>query len=208
MTNKVNEAILQRTTEIAAWIIANKGSTRSAAAAFGISKSVVQSDLAQRLPNHNPALYQRLRVVMDGNSAPIKNAVPVGPATSPIAERHMQELDKLVSDSERRARARKFDETENGGEKIDCEDERSFAWYVSGVTAVYRNVLYMLALRQKAGTSLKKGKISEVEHTKICEDVLSNAKKYGDMISAQHALLRSVVGGFGGDMGFELNIKQ
>ena len=42
---------------------------RSAARAFGISKSTVHKDLAERLPAFNRSLYLQVKAVLDENKA-------------------------------------------------------------------------------------------------------------------------------------------
>lgn len=55
--------------QLAQYIIENKATVRSAAGKFGISKSTVHKDLADRLPKVNRALYLQARAVLEENKA-------------------------------------------------------------------------------------------------------------------------------------------
>ena len=59
----------QRAIELAEYIIENKTTVRAAAVKFGISKSTVHMDVANRLKKLNPVLYQNVREVLDFNKA-------------------------------------------------------------------------------------------------------------------------------------------
>ena len=59
----------QRAIELAEYIIENKSTVRAAAVKFGISKSTVHMDVANRLKKLNPILYQNVREVLDLNKA-------------------------------------------------------------------------------------------------------------------------------------------
>ncbi len=59
----------QRAVELAEYIIENKTTVRAAALKFGISKSTVHMDVANRLKKLNPYLYQNVREVLDLNKA-------------------------------------------------------------------------------------------------------------------------------------------
>lgn len=61
--------IEQRACDLAAYIIENGATVRSAAKHFGISKSTVHKDLSQRLPQCNKGLYRQVRSVLDLNKA-------------------------------------------------------------------------------------------------------------------------------------------
>ncbi len=61
--------IEQRACDLAAYIIENGATVRSAAKHFGISKSTVHKDLSQRLPQCNKGLYCQVRSVLDLNKA-------------------------------------------------------------------------------------------------------------------------------------------
>ena len=55
--------------QMAQYIIENRATVRSAARAFGISKSTVHKDLAERLPAFNRSLYLQVKAVLDENKA-------------------------------------------------------------------------------------------------------------------------------------------
>lgn len=57
----------ERPRRLAAYIIEQKGTVRSAAAAFGISKSTVHKDVAIRLKRIDPVLYKEVREILDNN---------------------------------------------------------------------------------------------------------------------------------------------
>ena len=61
--------IEDRAIEIASYIIENNAPVRQAAKQFGISKSPVHKDCAERLMQVNPALAQEVRKVWDVNKA-------------------------------------------------------------------------------------------------------------------------------------------
>ena len=59
----------ERACEMALYIIEEKGTVRSAAQKFGLSKSTVHKDLSQRLPLFNRSLYLQVKEVLDRNKA-------------------------------------------------------------------------------------------------------------------------------------------
>lgn len=61
--------IEERACQMAQYIIENRATVRSAARAFGISKSTVHKDLAERLPAFNRTLYLQVKAVLDENKA-------------------------------------------------------------------------------------------------------------------------------------------
>lgn len=61
--------IEDRAVEIANYIIENNATVRQAAKQFGISKSTVHKDCAERLAQVNPALAAEVRKVLDVNKA-------------------------------------------------------------------------------------------------------------------------------------------
>ncbi|HIT31455.1 MAG TPA: sporulation transcriptional regulator SpoIIID [Candidatus Enterenecus stercoripullorum] len=61
--------IEERACRMAQYIIENRTTVRAAARAFGISKSTVHKDLAERLPAFNRALYLQVKAVLDENKA-------------------------------------------------------------------------------------------------------------------------------------------
>ena len=61
--------IEERACQMAQYIIENRATVRSAARAFGISKSTVHKDLYERLPAFNRSLYLQVKAVLDENKA-------------------------------------------------------------------------------------------------------------------------------------------
>ena len=61
--------IEERAIEIANYIIESNATVRQAAKQFGISKSTVHKDCAERLAQVNPALAAEVRKVLDVNKA-------------------------------------------------------------------------------------------------------------------------------------------
>lgn len=61
--------IEERACELAIYIIENQATVRVAAQKFGISKSTVHKDLAERLPLYNRSLYLQVKAVLDENKA-------------------------------------------------------------------------------------------------------------------------------------------
>ncbi len=59
----------ERAVELAEYIVENKATVRAAAKEFGISKSTVHMDVAQRLRRLNPQLYTEVREVLEVNKA-------------------------------------------------------------------------------------------------------------------------------------------
>ena len=59
----------ERACEMALYIIEEKGTVRSAARKFGLSKSTVHKDLSERLPTFNGPLYEQVKVVLEVNKA-------------------------------------------------------------------------------------------------------------------------------------------
>ena len=59
----------ERACEMALYIIEEKGTVRSAARKFGLSKSTVQKDLSERLPTFNRPLYEQVKAVLEVNKA-------------------------------------------------------------------------------------------------------------------------------------------
>ena len=57
----------ERATMLGEYIVRNKTTVRAAASAFGISKSTVHIDVAQRLKRYDPQLYCQVRKVLDVN---------------------------------------------------------------------------------------------------------------------------------------------
>ena len=63
----MSDTIEQRVCQLAVYMIETGATVRAAAAHFGISKSTVQKDLQQRLPQCNRSLYEQVRQVLDVN---------------------------------------------------------------------------------------------------------------------------------------------
>ena len=61
--------IEERAVEVANYIIENNATVRQAAKQFGISKSTVHKDCAERLAQVNPNLANEVRKVLDVNKA-------------------------------------------------------------------------------------------------------------------------------------------
>lgn len=61
--------IEERSIELGRWILANKGTVRSAAAHFGVSKSTVHKDVTERLEQIDRLLCLRVRQILDVNKA-------------------------------------------------------------------------------------------------------------------------------------------
>ena len=65
----MTEDLLTRARELAVYIIETRTTIRQAAKHFGLSKSTVHKDLAERLPAANHALYAAGREILDENKA-------------------------------------------------------------------------------------------------------------------------------------------
>ncbi len=59
----------ERAVELGEYIVEHKSTVRATAKEFGISKSTVHSDVAQRLRKVNPALYTEVRKVLEDNKS-------------------------------------------------------------------------------------------------------------------------------------------
>ena len=59
----------ERAERLALYIIENRATVRAAAGKFGISKSTVHKDLADRLPAFNRTLYLQAKQVLEENKA-------------------------------------------------------------------------------------------------------------------------------------------
>jgi putative DeoR family transcriptional regulator (stage III sporulation protein D) len=58
-----------RARRLAVYMIESGGTVRSAAKQFGISKSTVHKDLCEVLPRASPALFARVRQLLDQNKS-------------------------------------------------------------------------------------------------------------------------------------------
>lgn len=65
----MKDYIEQRVIAIANYIVENDATVRSAATVFGVSKSTVHKDCAERLPALNQALATQVRKVLDVNKS-------------------------------------------------------------------------------------------------------------------------------------------
>ena len=65
----MQDTIDARACQLAVYMIENRGTVRSAAKAFGISKSTVHKDLSVRLPKLDQMLYQQVRSLLDENKS-------------------------------------------------------------------------------------------------------------------------------------------
>ena len=54
---------------LAQYIIENRSTVRSAAGKFGVSKSTVHKDIAERLPGYNRPLYLQVKEILEENKA-------------------------------------------------------------------------------------------------------------------------------------------
>lgn len=59
----------QRACDLAVYLIENRTTVRACAKAFGVSKSTVHKDLAERLPQFNRPLYLQVKEVLEQNKA-------------------------------------------------------------------------------------------------------------------------------------------
>ena len=59
----------ERAVELGEYIIENKATVRKAAKKFGVSKSTVHKDVAQRLKYVDPQLYREVKNVLEENKA-------------------------------------------------------------------------------------------------------------------------------------------
>ena len=59
----------ERALQLALYITEHRATVRSAAGAFGVSKSTVHKDLSERLPAYNRALYLQVKEVLEENKA-------------------------------------------------------------------------------------------------------------------------------------------
>ena len=59
----------ERAVELGNYILEHKATVWAAAKRYGISKSTVHKDVAQRLKNIDPALYRGVKQILDVNKA-------------------------------------------------------------------------------------------------------------------------------------------
>lgn len=65
----MNDYIWQRVIDIANYVLTTGDTVRSAAEAFGVSKSTVHKDLTERLYQVNPGLAKQVKLVLENNKA-------------------------------------------------------------------------------------------------------------------------------------------
>ena len=65
----MDESIRQRCLDLGHYMLRHSATVRSAAQAFGLSKSSVHKDLTQRLPYIHPALARQVNALMRYNKA-------------------------------------------------------------------------------------------------------------------------------------------
>lgn len=65
----MKDLVEERAAMLGEYIVENKATVRAAAKMFGISKSTVHMDVAQRLEKYDPALYTQVRKVLEVNKA-------------------------------------------------------------------------------------------------------------------------------------------
>ena len=61
--------IEERAARLAEYIIENNATVRTAAKAFGVSKSTVHKDVTERLKRSDPALWKQVKSVLEKNKA-------------------------------------------------------------------------------------------------------------------------------------------
>lgn len=82
----MRENIEARAVMLAQYIIEERATVRAAASRFGISKSTVHKDLAERLPAFNRSLFLQVKDVLEENKA--QRHIRGGQATR---EKYLQE---------------------------------------------------------------------------------------------------------------------
>lgn len=65
----VKALVETRAVRLGEYIVENKATVRLAAKKFGISKSTVHMDVAERLKKLSPSLYSEVREILDVNKA-------------------------------------------------------------------------------------------------------------------------------------------
>lgn len=65
----MKDLVDERASLLGEYIVENKATVRAAAKVFGISKSTVHMDVAQRLKKVDPYLYKQVRKVLEVNKA-------------------------------------------------------------------------------------------------------------------------------------------
>jgi putative DeoR family transcriptional regulator (stage III sporulation protein D) len=65
----VKGVVEERAVELGEYIVSHKATVRAAAGKFGVSKSTVHKDVAQRLKYIDPQLYRKVKAVLEYNKA-------------------------------------------------------------------------------------------------------------------------------------------
>jgi len=65
----MKDHIQKRVLEIGDYILATKTTVRQAARVFGVSKSTVHKDMAERLPEINRELFEEIKKILELNKA-------------------------------------------------------------------------------------------------------------------------------------------
>ena len=65
----MKDHIQKRVLEIGDYILATKTTVRQAARVFGVSKSTVHKDMAERLPEINQELFEEIKKILELNKA-------------------------------------------------------------------------------------------------------------------------------------------
>ena len=65
----MKDIVEERAALLGEYIVENNATVRAAAKVFGISKSTVHTDVAQRLKKVNPSLWGQVRKVLEVNKA-------------------------------------------------------------------------------------------------------------------------------------------
>jgi putative DeoR family transcriptional regulator (stage III sporulation protein D) len=65
----VKGIVEERAVALGEYIVENKATVRNAAKKYGVSKSTVHKDVAQRLKYIDPQLYRKVKVVLEYNKA-------------------------------------------------------------------------------------------------------------------------------------------
>lgn len=65
----MTQDLLARARELAVYMIETRATIRQTAAHFGLSKSTVHKDLAERLPRCNAQLWSAVRQILEQNKA-------------------------------------------------------------------------------------------------------------------------------------------
>jgi len=65
----VKEYIERRVILLAEYMLETKATVRNAAKKFGVSKSTVHKDIAERLPQINKSIYVNIREILDENKS-------------------------------------------------------------------------------------------------------------------------------------------